>query len=170
MEATTEPLPAVFGCSSSTICRRSRGFFSSSSSSASASEEPLLSAGEQAAASDEPPPPPPSATDSKAPAEKSDDDKSWDISRDLSEFSRILLNEEDITHFRRLSEKTLQDFKSLQQKLNAHQKDVIASMIAIGEEALQIINQKQLDVKDFYRSMLPNHLGHRQNYFGVDCS
>ena len=89
--------------------------------------------------------------------EKSDDDKSWDISRDLSEFSRILLNEEDITHFRRLSEKSLQDFKSLQQKLNAHQKDVIASMITIGEEALQIINQKQLDVKDFYRSMLPNH-------------
>ena len=89
--------------------------------------------------------------------EKSDDDKSWDISRDLSEFSRILLNEEDITHFRRLSEKSLQDFKSLQQKLNAHQKNVIASMIAIGEEALQIINQKQLDVKDFYRSMLPNH-------------
>lgn len=54
--------------------------------------------------------------------EKSDDDKSWDISRDLSEFSRILLNEEDITHFRRLSEKSLQDFKSLQQKLNAHQR------------------------------------------------
>ena len=89
--------------------------------------------------------------------EKSDDDKSWDISRDLSEFSRILLNEEDITHFRRLSEKSLQDFKSLQQKLNAHQKDVIASMITIGEEGLQIINQQQLDVKDFYRSMLPNH-------------
>mgnify|MGYP001352590163 FL=1 len=46
--------------------------------------------------------------------DKSDDDKSWDISRDLAEFSKILLNEEDTEHFRRLSGKSLQDFKSLQ--------------------------------------------------------
>jgi hypothetical protein len=31
--------------------------------------------------------------------DKSDDDKSWDISRDLAEFSKILLNEEDTTSF-----------------------------------------------------------------------
>ena len=89
--------------------------------------------------------------------DKSDDDKSWDISRDLAEFSKILLNEEDTEHFRRLSGKSLQDFKSLQKKLNLHQKELIAKMRSIGEAALQIISTKALDAKDFYRSMLPNH-------------
>ena len=38
--------------------------------------------------------------------DKADDDKSWDISRELNEFSRILLNEEDALRFRSLSEKS----------------------------------------------------------------
>tara|TARA_B110000003_G_scaffold174149_1_gene173756 strand:- start:3666 stop:6788 length:3123 start_codon:yes stop_codon:yes gene_type:complete len=89
--------------------------------------------------------------------DKVDDDKSWDISRDLSEFSRILLKEQDIAHFRKLSDKSLQDFKRVQQKLRVYQKEVIAKMSCIGEEALKIIENKSLEYKDFYRSMLPNH-------------
>lgn len=89
--------------------------------------------------------------------DKADDDKSWDISRDLSEFSRILLNEEDVRHFRKLGDKTLQDFKKLQQKLSAHQKEVLAKMKTVGEGALQIIQNNNLEFGDFYRSMLPNH-------------
>ena len=89
--------------------------------------------------------------------DKSDDDKSWDISRDLGEFSKILLNEEDTAHFRKLSDKSLEDFKSLQKKLILIQKELITKMRSTGEEALQIINSRQLISKDFYRSMLPNH-------------
>ena len=57
--------------------------------------------------------------------EKANDDKSWDISRDLSEFSRILLNEDDVSHFRKLADKSLEDFRELQQKLVSHQKEII---------------------------------------------
>ena len=89
--------------------------------------------------------------------DKSDDDKSWDISRDLAEFSKILLNEEDTAHFRTLSDKSLEDFKSLQKQLIFVQKELIAKMKFTGEEALQIINNKNLNSNDFYRSMLPNH-------------
>ena len=89
--------------------------------------------------------------------DKSDDDKSWDISRDLAEFSKILLNEEDTAHFRKLSDKSLEDFKSLQKKLIFLQKELITKMRFIGEEALQVMDTKQLISKDFYRSMLPNH-------------
>ena len=89
--------------------------------------------------------------------DKTDDDKSWDISRDLGEFSKILLNEEDTAHFRKLSDKSLEDFKSLQKKLILIQKELITKMRSTGEEALQIINSRQLISKDFYRSMLPNH-------------
>ncbi len=89
--------------------------------------------------------------------DKSDDDKSWDISLDLSEFSKILLKEEDVFHFRKLSDKTLRDFKSLQIKLIKHRKDLLARMKSIGEEALQIISNEQLEFSIFNRSMLPNH-------------
>ena len=89
--------------------------------------------------------------------DKSEDDKSWDISRDLAEFSKILLNEDDTAYFRKLSDKSLEDFKSLQKKLIFLQKELITKMRFLGEEALQIINSKHLNSNDFYRSMLPNH-------------
>jgi len=89
--------------------------------------------------------------------DKSDDDKSWDISLDLLEFSKILLKEEDVFHFRKLSDKTLHDFKSLQIKLAKHRKDLLARMKSIGEQALQIISNKHLEFTVFNRSMLPNH-------------
>jgi len=37
--------------------------------------------------------------------EKTDDDKSWDISKDLNEFAKVLLNEDDVQHFRKLHPK-----------------------------------------------------------------
>ena len=88
---------------------------------------------------------------------KAEEDKSWDISNDLSEFSKILLNEEDITHFRNLSETSLQDFKKLQKKLLVHKKDVITKMKSIGEKGLEMMQNNHLEFGYFYKSMLPNH-------------
>ena len=89
--------------------------------------------------------------------EKADDDKSWDIARDLSEFSSILLNESDVPYFRALTDKSLQDFKQLQQKLSLHRKEIRKKMMAIGEEGLGIIQTMGLEFGDFYSSMLPKH-------------
>ncbi|MEQ6125124.1 UvrD-helicase domain-containing protein [Pseudotenacibaculum sp. MALMAid0570] len=89
--------------------------------------------------------------------DKADDDKSWDIARDLSEFSRILLNEDDVFYFRKLAGKSLADFKKLQKKLASHQKEILQRMKLIGEEAIQVISTMGLEFNDFYRTMLPNH-------------
>lgn len=89
--------------------------------------------------------------------EKTDDDRSWDITRDLSEFARVLLNEEDVPYFRKLANKSLKDFRDLQKKLSAHQKKAVESMKAIGKGALETIATMNLEFGDFYRSMLPNH-------------
>ena len=56
--------------------------------------------------------------------DKADDDKSWDISSELNEFSRILLNEDDTKHFRELADKKLADFTDLKSKLSKHQKEI----------------------------------------------
>nr|WP_299032441.1 UvrD-helicase domain-containing protein [uncultured Tenacibaculum sp.] len=89
--------------------------------------------------------------------DKADDDKSWDISRELNEFSKILLNEDDTKHFRKLADKKLADFTNLKAKLSKHQKEIKKRWKEIGEEGLQAIQLVQLNHKDFYRSMLPNH-------------
>ena len=89
--------------------------------------------------------------------DKADDDKSWDISRELNEFSRILLNEDDTKHFRELADKKLEDFTNLKKKLTEHQQVIKMRFQEIGNNGLEIIESVQLDYKDFYRSMFPNH-------------
>ena len=89
--------------------------------------------------------------------DKADDDKSWDISRELNEFSKILLNEDDTKHFRELADKKLQDFTGLKNKLVKHQQEIKKQFLEIGNQGLQIIENAELNHKDFYRSMFPNH-------------
>ena len=45
--------------------------------------------------------------------EKLNDDKSWDISKDLSKIARLLLNEEDVLQLKKIESKSLEDFKQL---------------------------------------------------------
>jgi ATP-dependent exoDNAse (exonuclease V) beta subunit len=89
--------------------------------------------------------------------EKTDDDKSWDISRELNEFAKILLNEEDTAHFRKLANKSLDDFTILKAKLLKQQQDIKKELKEIGETGLKIIEQAHLEHKDFYYSLLPKH-------------
>ncbi|MDD7915091.1 UvrD-helicase domain-containing protein [Polaribacter ponticola] len=87
--------------------------------------------------------------------DKTDDDKSWDISRDLNEFAKVLLNEDDVRHFRLLSNKKLEDFTNLKSKLFLHQKELKETFRRIGGDCLELIESKGLEHKDFMRSTIP---------------
>ena len=87
--------------------------------------------------------------------DKIDDDKSWDISRDLNEFAKVLLNEDDIHHFRELSKRKLEDFTDLKSKLYAHQQELKTTFSKIGEACLELIHTKGLEQKDFMRGTIP---------------
>tara|TARA_B110000902_G_C14290967_1_gene580896 strand:+ start:1324 stop:4452 length:3129 start_codon:yes stop_codon:yes gene_type:complete len=87
--------------------------------------------------------------------DKADDDKSWDISRDLNEFSKVLLNEDDIKHFRVLADKQLEDFTNLKTKLYAHQKELKNAFKKVGEDCLGLIASHDLEHKDFMRATIP---------------
>ncbi len=89
--------------------------------------------------------------------EKAKEDKSWDISLDLNDFAKVLLNDEDAKHFETLKNKTIGDFTSLKNKLIKAQKDLHLKFEQIGKNGLSIIDGAHLDHKDFYRSMLPKH-------------
>ena len=87
--------------------------------------------------------------------DKTDDDKSWDISRDLSEFARLLLNEEDVKHFRGLADKKLADFTLLKASLYKQQKELKIALKSVGQDCLNLLKKNDLEHKDFMRGTLP---------------
>lgn len=90
--------------------------------------------------------------------EKTDDDKSWDISREILETGRLVLNENnrnEITHFH---DKSIAEFVEIKNKLSEACKDLEKQTIIFAEEALTVIDKNGIDVKSFSRGTFPNHI------------
>lgn len=90
--------------------------------------------------------------------EKTDDDKSWDISREILDTGRLVLNENnrnEITHFK---DKSIEDFITIKKKLNEVCFDFEKVNIAFATDALHLIEKNGIDQKSFSASHFPNHL------------
>ena len=90
--------------------------------------------------------------------EKTDDDKSWDISREILETGRLVLNENnrnEITHFQ---DKTITEFVEIKNKLAEACKVLEKENTAFAENALVVIEKNGIDLKSFSRGTFPNHL------------
>ena len=81
--------------------------------------------------------------------DKTDDDKSWDISKDLNDFARVLLNEDDVRHFRELSDKKLDDFFELKKKLQKDNQQIEKEFKTFGEEVISFIDSNGVAIGDF---------------------
>ncbi len=86
-----------------------------------------------------------------------DEDKGWDITRDLTKIAKILLNEDDAVQLQKLQSKNIQEFISFRKSLYRKRKQIEEEFAVIGEKALGIIDSAGIEHKDFYRSMFPNH-------------
>jgi len=90
--------------------------------------------------------------------EKTDDDKSWDISREILETGRLILNEnnrEEITHFQ---EKSIAEFVAIKNKLIEAAKEIESHCVGCAELSLALIDKHGIDTKSFSGSYFPNHL------------
>ncbi|TDE03980.1 UvrD-helicase domain-containing protein [Flavobacterium sandaracinum] len=90
--------------------------------------------------------------------EKTDDDKSWDISREILDTGRLVLNENnrnEITHFH---DKSIADFVAIKAKLNEACKVLEKESVAFAEEALLLIEKNGIDNKSFSGAYFPKHL------------
>ncbi|MFT7497582.1 MAG: ATP-dependent exoDNAse (exonuclease V) beta subunit [Porticoccaceae bacterium] len=88
--------------------------------------------------------------------EKTEDDKSWDIARELKEFAKVLLNENDVTQLKKLKNKTLQDFTALKSHLRKENKAIESEFVDIGKKGLEIIDSLGIQHNSFSSSDLPN--------------
>ncbi|WP_373058095.1 UvrD-helicase domain-containing protein [Zunongwangia sp. H14] len=99
---------------------------------------------------------------------KTDDDKSWDITRDLFEISRLLINENNHAALTLLRGKSTADFQNFDQKL----KEVTAfAREEIAEAAgsfFQLIQANNIEEKDFTRGSVPKHFKKLQDAEAVN--
>ncbi|WP_158730407.1 MULTISPECIES: exodeoxyribonuclease V subunit beta [unclassified Flavobacterium] len=90
--------------------------------------------------------------------EKTDDDKSWDISREILQTGKLVLNENnrnEITHFQ---DKSITEFVEVKKKLAETCKILQKESIVLAEEALAIIDKNGINLKSFSAGHFPNHL------------
>ena len=90
--------------------------------------------------------------------QKTDEDKSWDISREILETGRLLLNEnnrEEITHFQ---DKSITEFIEIKNKVAEACKVIDKENGELAKSLLALINTKGIDIKSFSAGHFPNHL------------
>ena len=90
--------------------------------------------------------------------EKTDDDKSWDVSREIMETGRLILNEnnrEEIVHF---NNKKIAEFVEIKSKLTELCKEIETKTIAQATEMLLLIDKNGIDLKSFSGGYFPKHL------------
>jgi ATP-dependent exoDNAse (exonuclease V) beta subunit/very-short-patch-repair endonuclease len=90
--------------------------------------------------------------------QKTDDDKSWDISREILETGRLLLNEnnrEEVTHFQ---DKSITEFVEIKSKVTEACKVLEKENSAASQSILYLIEKNGIDPKSFSAGHFPNHL------------
>ena len=90
--------------------------------------------------------------------EKTDDDKSWDISREIMDTGRLILNEnnrEEITHF---NKKSIGEFVVIKNKLTEICGQLEAETVELATEVLMLLEKNGVDLNSFPYGTFPKHL------------
>jgi ATP-dependent exoDNAse (exonuclease V) beta subunit len=90
--------------------------------------------------------------------EKTDDDKSWDISREILETGKLVLNENNRNEIVHFHDKSISDFIAVKEKLVQVCKDLEKENASLAGELLSLIDKNGIDLKSFSRGTFPNHL------------
>ena len=90
--------------------------------------------------------------------EKTDDDKSWDITKEMLDTSKLIYSENNRKEVIQLKVKTIKDFVDLKQNLKRLKHSLEERNKILGRLSLDIIISKGIDIKSFSRGTFPNHL------------
>ena len=90
--------------------------------------------------------------------EKTDDDKSWDISREILETGRLVLNENNRNEILNFEGKKIEDFTAIKSKLFKEVESLESNNISFASSALKLLDENNIDIKSFSRGTFPNHI------------
>ena len=89
---------------------------------------------------------------------KADEDKNWDITHDLYAVSKLLLVEEHFFHLNQLQDKSIQDFKQINTKIQEKIKRHKQQIKELTESILEDFSKNDLTDKDFSRGTFFRHI------------
>lgn len=90
--------------------------------------------------------------------QKTDEDKSWDIKRELKDTAELLLKEDNQPYLKELEKKPVSDFIGLQKNLRKQTVVFENRMAQIGEQGLSLIQSVNVPLSSFSdRGVLPNY-------------
>ncbi len=90
--------------------------------------------------------------------EKADNDKSWDITKELLEVGSLLLNENNRNELKSFQEKSLPDFIALRKKVKEQKEKTHAEILHLAQEIMTLIQQNQIELKSFSGQYFPKHI------------
>lgn len=89
---------------------------------------------------------------------KADDDKSWDVTNELMEIGRLLLNENNKQELEAFENIEMHTFLSLKNSLQQQITQLKTQTVTLAQSALQLLDTNGIDLKSFSRGTFPNHL------------
>jgi ATP-dependent exoDNAse (exonuclease V) beta subunit len=89
--------------------------------------------------------------------EKADEDKSFDVSRDLYDIAKLITNENDKPYIDTISEKTLDQFKQLKLELITQQKDTEKNLDKVCDSFFNLLQQEHIEAENFKGGYLPKY-------------
>jgi len=90
--------------------------------------------------------------------EKTDDDKSWDISREILETGKLIFNENNREEISHLNNKDIVAFIEIKEKLKATVLHIEKQNIELAANAMALIENNNIDTKSFSGGYFPKHL------------
>jgi len=82
---------------------------------------------------------------------KTDQEKSWNIDLDLTQITRLLLQEEGQIYIEKLKRLNLSDFAEINKQINKSVSEFEGVISKLGQEALNLIKSKGIPHQTFYR-------------------
>lgn len=94
--------------------------------------------------------------------DKTDNDKSWDVTYELFEIGKLLINENnrnEVTHFK---DKPIEEFLFIKEKLRQSVSKLEHESIEMANKLFALLDEKGIDLKSFSAGHFPNHIGYIQ--------
>lgn len=94
--------------------------------------------------------------------DKTDNDKSWDVTYELLEIGKLLINENNRNELHQFKDKSIEEFLFIKEKLKQAIQKLEEESAALGNELYNLIEQNGIDPKSFSAGHFPNHIGYIQ--------
>jgi hypothetical protein len=90
--------------------------------------------------------------------EKTDDDKSWDISNEILETGKLILNENNREEIVDFKDKNIEDFLAIKAKIAKAYETLENENIELAKTAFSFIESNHIDPKSFAYETFPKHI------------